>query len=120
MRVFRTDGSQVYFSGGERLMGRSGELWLVMLADGAKVVMDNYSRVVVSGDCSFIEDPVTGQTYIYDAESGRLYDSGGAYLASGCAGVVMDGCVYCEDGSSLGWKSSGDEWVFRVTAPEAD
>lgn len=30
-------------------MGRSGELWLVMLADGAKVVMDNYSRVVVSG-----------------------------------------------------------------------
>ena len=120
VRVFRTDGSQVYFSGGERLMGRSGELWLVMLADGAKVVMDNYSRVVVSGDCSFIEDPVTGQTYIYDAESGRLYDSGGAYLASGCAGVVMDGCVYCEDGSSLGWKSSGDEWVFRVTAPEAD
>lgn len=69
-------------------MGRSGELWLVMLADGAKVVMDNYSRVVVSGDCSFIEDPVTGQTYIYDAESGRLYDSAGAYLASGCAGVV--------------------------------
>ena len=120
VRVFRTDGSQVYFSGGERLMGRSGELWLVMLADGAKVVMDNYSRVVVSGDCSFIEDPVTGQTYIYDAESGRLYDSGGAYLASGCAGVVMDGYVYCEDGSSLGWKSSGDEWVFRVTAPEAD
>lgn len=120
VRVFRTDGSQVYFSGGERLMGRSGELWLVMLADGSRVVMDNYSRVVVSGDCSFIEDPVTGQTYIYDAESGRLYDSNGAYLASGCAGVVMDGYVYCEDGASMGWKSSGDEWVFRVTAPAAD
>lgn len=119
MRVFRTDGSQVYFSGGERLMGRSGELWLVMLADGAKVVMDNYSRVVVSGDCSFIEDPVTGQTYIYDAESGRLYDSAGAYLAS-AARRRYGRLRLRDDGSSLGWKSSGDEWVFRVTAPEAD
>ena len=80
VRVFRTDGSQVYFSGGERLMGRSGELWLVMLADGAKVVMDNYSRVVVSGDCSFIEDPVTGQTYIYDARAAAFTTRAGPTL----------------------------------------
>lgn len=120
VRVFRTDGSQVYFSGGTRLLGRSGDLWLVMLADGSKVVMDDYSRVVISGDCSFIVDPVTELTYIYDAESGRLYDAAGTYVASGCAGMVMDGYVYCEDGSSMGWKNSGDEWVFRVMATAAD
>lgn len=37
--------------------------------------------MVVSGDCSFIEDAATGVTYIYDADSGRLYDESGSYLA---------------------------------------
>lgn len=120
VRVFRTDGSQVYFSGGTQLLGRSGEVWLVKLADGTTAVMDAYSRVVVSGDCSFIEDAATGVTYIYDADSGRLYDESGSYLASGCTGLVIDGFVCCDDGASLGWKSSGDEWVFRVSAPAAD
>ena len=120
VRVFRTDGSQVYFSGGTELLGRSGEVWLVKLADGTTAVMDAYSRVVVSGDCSFIEDAATGVTYIYDADSGRLYDESGSYLASGCTGLVIDGFINCDDGASLGWKSSGDEWIFRVSAPSAD
>ena len=120
VRVFRTDGSQVYFSGGTALLGRSGDVWLVELADGSTAVMDAYSRVVVIGDCSFIEDSATGVTYIYDADSGRLYDDSGAYLAPGCTGLVIDGFVCCDDGASLGWKSSGDEWIFRVTAPSAD
>lgn len=110
----------MYFSGGTQLLGRSGEVWLVKLADGTTAVMDAYSRVVVSGDCSFIEDAATGVTYIYDADSGRLYDESGSYLASGCTGLVIDGFVCCDDGASLGWKSSGDEWVFRVSAPAAD
>ena len=53
VRVFLSDGSQVYFSGAESLLGRSGELWLVELADGEQAVMDKYSRVVIYGECSF-------------------------------------------------------------------
>ncbi|MFR5781211.1 MAG: hypothetical protein ACLUEK_04910 [Oscillospiraceae bacterium] len=117
MRVFRTDGSQVYFSGGTQLLGRSGEVWLVKLADGTTAVMDAYSRVVVSGDCSFIEDAATGVTYIYDADSGRLYDESGSYLASGCTGLVIDGFVCCDDGASLGWKSSRETSGSSASRP---
>ena len=120
VRVFRNDGSQVYFSGGVELLDNSGELWLVELADGTTAVMDAYSRVVAAGDCSFVTDTATGTTYIFEADSGRLCDSAGYFLGSGCTGVVIDGFMLCEDGDSIGWKSSGDSWVFRVALTGAD
>lgn len=120
VRVFRNDGTQVYFSGGVELLGNSGELWLVLLADGTTAVMDAYSRVVAAGDCSFVTDMATGATYIFEAESGKLYDSDGYFLGSGCTGVVIDGYMLCEDGSSTGWKAAGDTWAFRVALTSHD
>ena len=119
VRVFLTDGSQVYFSGGAALLGRSGELWLVQLADGSEAVMDGYSRVVIYGECSFIQDQATGETYIYDAGKRTLYDAAGAFVADGCTGTVINGFAWCSDALSCGWKSGG-EWVFRVPAATAD
>ena len=120
VRMFRNDGSQVYFSGGVELLGSSGELWLIELADGSTAVMDAYSRVVAAGSCSFVTDVATGATYIFEAGSGKLYDSSGYFLGSGCTGLVIDGFMLCEDGASVGWKSAGDTWVFRVAKTGAD
>jgi hypothetical protein len=120
VRLFRNDGSQVYFSGGVELLGSSGELWLIELADGSTAVMDAYSRVVAAGSCSFVTDFATGDTYIFEAGSGRLYDSAGHFIASGCTGTVIDGFMLCEDGDSVGWKAAGDTWVFRVALTAAD
>ena len=120
VRVFLTDGSQVYFSGAEELLGRSGSLWLVRLADGNQAVMDEYSRVVIYGESSFVEDQATGETYIYNAGTGMLYDSNGVFVADGCNGTVIDGCAWCADEVSCGWKNSGNEWIFRVPTGGAD
>ena len=120
VRMFRNDGSQVYFSGGVELLGISGDLWLVELADGTTAVMDAYSRVIAAGSCSFVTDIATGSTYIFEAGSGKVYDSAGYFLGSGCTGTIIDGFMLCEDGSSTGWKSAGDEWVFRVPITGAD
>ena len=120
VRMFRNDGSQIYFSGGVELLGISGDLWLVELADGTTAVMDAYSRVIAAGSCSFVTDIATGSTYIFEAGSGKVYDSAGYFLGSGCTGTIIDGFMLCEDGSSTGWKSAGDEWVFRVPITGAD
>lgn len=120
VRVFLTDGSQVYFSGAEELLGRSGSLWHVLLADGHQAIMDEYSRVVIYGESSFVQDQATGDTYIYNAETQTLYDSGGALVATGCTGMVVDGFAWCEDAVSCGWKASGGEWIFRVPTGGAD
>lgn len=120
VRVFLSDGSQVYFSGAEELLGRSGGLWLVRLADGSEAVMDEYSRVVIFGECSFVRDEATGDTYIYNPGAGTLYDANGSLVASGCSGQVIDGFAWCADAVSCGWKTTGGEWVFRVPLPAAD
>ena len=120
VRVFLTDGSQVYFSGTEEVLGRSGDLWLVKLADGSSAVLDGYSRVIIYGDCSFVHDQANGDTYIYSAESGKLYNAGGTFVADDSTGVVIDGFVECADAVSSGWKNSSNEWIFRVPAIGAD
>ena len=120
VRVFLADGSQVYFSGASSLLGRSGSLWLVELADGSQAVMDEYSRVVIYGACSFVQDEATGETYIYNPETASLYDADGVFVADGCTGRVVDGCAWCVDGTSCGWKRSGGEWIFRVPTGGAD
>ena len=102
------------------MLGISGDLWLVELADGTTAVMDAYSRVIAAGSCSFVTDIATGSTYIFEAGSGKVYDSAGYFLGSGCTGTIIDGFMLCEDGSSTGWKSAGDEWVFRVPITGAD
>ncbi len=120
VRVFLTDGSQVYLSGAEEVLGRSGTLWLVRLSGGSTAVLDAYSRVVIYGDCSFVHDQANGDTYIYSAESQTLYDAAGSFVADGCAGVVADGFAWCEDAVSCGWKNSSNEWIFRVPTGGAD
>ena len=110
----------MYFSGAEELLGRSGSLWHVLLADGHQAIMDEYSRVVIYGESSFVQDQATGDTYIYNAETQTLYDSGGALVATGCTGMVVDGFAWCEDAVSCGWKASGGEWIFRVPTGGAD
>ena len=120
VRVFLSDGSQVYFSGAESLLGRSGELWLVELADGEQAVMDKYSRVVIYGECSFVSDEATGETYIYNPGTRTLYDADGVFVASGCAGRVIDGFAWCADSVSQGWKASEGEWIFRIPVIAAD
>ena len=120
VRVFLSDGSQVYFSGAESLLGRSGELWLVELADGEQAVMDEYSRVVIYGECSFVSDEATGETYIYNPGTRTLYDADGVFVASGCAGRVIDGFAWCADSVSQGWKASEGEWIFRIPVIAAD
>ena len=109
----------MYFSGAAELLGHSGELWYVELADGSRAVMDGYSRVVIFGDCEFVRDEATGETYIINAD-GTLYHGSGAYLASGSSGQVIDGFTWCSDGISCGWKSAGGEWIFRVPYFGAD
>lgn len=120
VRVFLADGSEVYFSGAEELLGRSGELWLVRLADGTEAVMDGYSRVVIFGECSFVQDEATGETYIYNPGTSRLYSASGVLVAEGCSGKVIDGHAWCEDSTSCGWKTTGGEWAFRVPVIGAD
>lgn len=120
VRVFLTDGRQVYFSGAEELLGRSGDLWLVKLAGGDSAVLDEYSRVVIYGECSFVEDQANGDTYIYSAESMALYDADGSFVADGCSGTVMDGFAWCADSVSCGWKNRSNEWIFRVPLTGAD
>ena len=75
---------------------------------------------MAAGSCSFVTDFATGDTYIFEAGSGRLYDSAGHFIASGCTGTVIDGFMLCEDGDSVGWKAAGDTWVFRVALTAAD
>ena len=120
VRVFLSDDSQVYFSGASELLGRSGELWLVRLADGSQAVMDAYSRVVIFGESTFVQDQATGDTYIYNPGTASLYDSSGAFVADGCTGTVVDGFAWCEDSVSCGWKNSSNEWIFRVPTGGAD
>ncbi len=120
VRVFLSSGDQVYFSGAEELLGHSGSLWLVRLADGNQAVMDEYSRVVIFGECSFVQDQATGATYIYNAGTQTLYDSAGAFVADGCAGTVIDGYAWCADAVSCGWKAAGGEWIFRISSFGAD
>ncbi len=120
VRVFLSDGSQVYFSGASELLGRSGDLWLVELADGSRAVMDEYSRVVIYGECLFVQDEATGETYIYNPDTLTLYSATGSFVADDCAGKVVDGFAWCADSVSCGWKNSSNEWVFRVTTGGAD
>ena len=120
VRVFLYGGDQVYFSGGAALLGRSGDLWLVELADGSQAVMDEHSRVVIYGECSFLQDEATGETYIYNPGTRTLYDAAGVLVAEGCAGTVIDGFAWCEDSLSCGWKDPSGEWVFRVYTLGAD
>lgn len=120
VRVFLTGGSEVYFSGASSIISRSGDLWLVELADGSQAVMDNYSRVVSYGECSFVQDQATGDTYMYNPGTQTLYDSAGSFVADGCTGVVIDGFAWCSDSVSCGWKNMSNEWIFRVPTGGAD
>ena len=120
VRVFLTDGSQVYLSGASEVLGRSGDLWLVSLADGSSAVLDEYSRVIIYGECSFVHDQANGDTYIYSAQSQTLYDADGSFVADGCTGTVVDSFAWCEDADSCGWKNNSNEWVFRVPTGGAD
>ena len=120
VRVFLADGSQAYFSGAEELLGRSGELWLVRLADGSTAVMDGNSRVVIFGESSFVRDQATGETYIYNSASGEMYTGSGSLAARGATGLVIDGFVWCADSVSCGWKSAGGGWIFRVPSGGSD
>ena len=120
VRVFLSGGSEVYFSGAEELLGRSGDLWLVKLADGNCAVMDENRRAVIYGDCQFVEDGATGDTYIYNPTDGSLYDATGSFFCDDCDGKVMDGFALCGDAASRGWKNGSNEWVFRVPVSGAD
>ncbi len=120
VRVFLANGKQVYFSGAAELLDRSGDLWSVVLADGTQAVMDANSRVSVFGDTSFVKDAATGETYIWSATGGLLYNSSATLIASDSTGYVVDGYTLCRDGLWQGWKTSGDEWVFRVPTAQID
>ena len=82
--------------------------------------MDGYSRVVIYGECSFVQDEATGETYIYNPGTSRLYNASGVLVAEGCSGKVIDGHAWCEDSTSCGWKTTGGEWAFRVPVIGAD
>lgn len=120
VRMFRNDGSQVYFSGGVELLGISGDLWLVELADGTTARHGRLQPRHSGGQLQLRHGHRHGSTYIFEAGSGKVYDSAGYFLGSGCTGTIIDGFMLCEDGSSTGWKSAGDEWVFRVPITGAD
>lgn len=120
VRVFLSNGNQVYFSGATKILDRSGELWSVELADGTYAIMDVNSRVVIFGETKFIKDAATGETYIWSYANGLIYKSSGSLLASNCAGFVVDGYALCIDGLWQGWKSVGDEWMFRIPVCEID
>ena len=114
VRLFRSDGTEVYFSGAVELMGRSGNLFRVRLADGTEAVVDEYSRVVMLGPSEFVRDAATGETYIYNPDNRTLYNSGGYRYVVGCDGVIIDGFVRSSDARSVGWKNPDGEWVFRI------
>lgn len=120
VRIFLSNGNQVYFSGAAELLDRSGELWSVVLADGTQAVMDANSRVTVFGETSFVQDVANGETYIWSATDGQLYSSSGVLIASDSIGYIVDGYTLCQDGFWQGWKTSGDEWVFRVPTAQTD
>lgn len=120
VRVFLTNGNQVYFSGAASLIDRSGELWSVELADGTHAVMDANSRVIVFGDSVFTKDAATGETYIWVPDGGLLYNASGVLIASNSVGYVVDGNALCLAGSWQGWKSAGNEWIFRIPSVQTD
>ena len=123
MRDFSLTTARFISPGASELLGRSGELWLVRLADGSQAVMDAYSRVVIFGESTFVQDQATGDTYIYNPGTASLYDSSGAFVADGCTGTVVDGFAWCEDSVSCGlektvptsgfsaWPTGGADWT---------
>ena len=121
MRVFRSDGTQVYFSGAAELLDISGGLYLVELADGSTAAMDEYSRVAAADVDSLVTDGLTGVCYAL-TQDGQLYDSSGVLMAENCAGTVLNTYVLCEDGPMTGWKaaSGAGEWIICLIDNTSD
>ena len=119
VRVFRSDGTQVYFSGGAALLDNVAGLWLVELADGIVAAMDDYSRVVAAGVSEIVTDGLTGLPYAI-TEDGSLYDSSGALVAQGCTGLVLKTYAQCESGPYRGYTASSGEWVIRMISDTLD
>lgn len=121
VRVFRSDGTQVYFSGAAELLDISGGLYLVELADGSTAAMDEYSRVAAADVDSLVTDGLTGVCYAL-TQDGQLYDSSGVLMAENCAGTVLNTYVLCEDGPMTGWKaaSGAGEWIICLIDNTSD
>ena len=119
VRVFRADGSQVYFSGAVELLDHAGYLYLVQLADGSTAAMDEYSRVAATDVERLVTDGLTGISFALTAD-GELYGSDGALLASGCAGEVLNMNALCTEGPLTGWKNSSGEWIICLVDDTSD
>ena len=119
MRVFRADGSQVYFSGAVELLDHAGYLYLVQLADGSTAAMDEYSRVAATDVERLVTDGLTGISFALTS-AGELYSSDGALLATDCDGEVLNMSARCEEGPLTGWKNSAGEWIICLINDTAD
>lgn len=119
VRVFRADGTQVYFSGAVELLDQVGYLYLVRLADGTTAAMDEYSRVVATGVERLVADGLTGVGFAL-TDDGELYGSDGALLATDCDGEVLNMNARCEEGPLTGWKNSAGEWIICLINDTAD
>ncbi len=137
-RVKTAEGAEIYFSGAVDIVGHvNNQLFMWLLADDTYAVMDTDGRVVMAGQSlGFVTDAATGSVCIYDASGGsvRLYDAAGALMADHAAlsGVVsgesggsdiygpIDGYMMCAEGSSVGWKDSSNQWIFRLKVDAGD
>ena len=119
VRVFRADGSQVYFSGAVELLDHAGYLYLVQLADGSTAAMDEYSRVAATDVERLVTDGLTGISFALTSD-GELYSSDGALMASGCAGEVLNMNALCTEGPLTGWKNSSGEWIICLVDDTSD
>ncbi len=128
VRMRRFAGGELYFSGASALDDCSGAgLYLVTLTDGSRAVMDEYSRVVVTGegDFRFVPDTDTGETYILNVTDGEanLYTASGTLAAEGI--LPRDagpdgGLIPCADDLTAGLKNMRNSWMFRIKVDAGD
>lgn len=68
------------------------------------------------------KDLATGECYVFADKNGyTAYNMAGEKLVSDCrSSQVISGLFYCEDSTTVGYKNTQNEWVFRLRLDSGD
>lgn len=122
--VKNRSGEVTFLSGAASMLDSAPGIWLVRLADGKMAAMNSDSQVISIGDdLQLMKDEVTEDYYVRNAT--KLTRSDGRIMTESLAmseGAPLfrptNGCVFCYDGFTMGWKNSEGAWLIReVTEP---